>query len=37
MVSHFDEIDATVIADGYAVDRSDKEQDAIEEQVCPFA
>lgn len=37
MVSHFDEIDATVIAEGYAADRSDKEQDAIEEQVRPFA
>lgn len=37
MVSHFDEIDATVIVEGYSAERSNKEQDAIEEQVRPFA
>jgi hypothetical protein len=36
MVSHFDEIDAAIIAEGYSADRSDEELDIIEEQVCPF-
>lgn len=37
MVSHFDEINAAVIAKGFAADRSDEELDLIEEQVCPHA
>jgi hypothetical protein len=36
MVSHFDEIDAAIIAEGYSADRSDEELDIIEEQVRPF-
>jgi hypothetical protein len=37
MVSHFDEIDAAVIAEGYATGRSEEELDVIEEQVRPHA
>jgi hypothetical protein len=37
MVSHFDDIAATVIAEGDTANRSDKELDAIEEQVRPYA
>lgn len=37
MVSHFDDIDVVVIADGYATDRSDEELDVNEEQVRPHA
>lgn len=37
MVSHFDEIDAVVIAEGFTIDRSDKDLDAIEEKVHPHA
>lgn len=37
MVSHFDEIDAGVIAEGFTVDRSDEDLDAIEEKVHPHA
>jgi hypothetical protein len=37
MVSHFAEIDVTVIAVGYTVSQSDEELDAIEDQVHPFA
>jgi hypothetical protein len=37
MVSHFDEIDTAVIAEGYLVERSNEELDAIEEQVHPYA
>lgn len=33
MVSHFDEIDATVIAEGFAVSRGDEELDDIEEKI----
>lgn len=33
MVSHCDEIDVAVIAEGFAVGRSDEELDAIEDQV----
>jgi hypothetical protein len=35
MVSHFDENDATVIAEGFAVGRWDEELDRIKDQVCP--
>jgi hypothetical protein len=37
MISHFDEIDATVIAKGFVADRSSKELDSIEDQVRPHA
>jgi hypothetical protein len=37
MVSQFDEINATVIAKGFAAVRSDEELDRIEDQVCPHA
>ena len=37
MVSHFDEIDVVVIAEGFAIDWSDKELDAIEDQDHPQA
>jgi hypothetical protein len=37
MVSHFDEIDEVVIAEGFAVGQSNKELDAIEDQVRPDA
>jgi hypothetical protein len=37
MVSHFDKIDAALIAEGFVVGRPDEELDAIEEQVCPHA
>jgi hypothetical protein len=36
MVFHFDEIDASIVAEGYSIDRSDEELDVIEEQVRPF-
>jgi hypothetical protein len=36
MVSHFDEIDSFVIAEGYAAGWSEEELDAIEEKVCPY-
>jgi hypothetical protein len=36
MVSHFDEIDATIIAEGYAAGRSNEDLDAIEDEVRPF-
>jgi hypothetical protein len=36
MVSHFDEIDTAIIAEGYTTDRSNEELDVIEEQVHPF-
>lgn len=36
-VSHFDEIDAAVIAEGYAAGRSYEELDVIDEQVYPHA
>jgi hypothetical protein len=37
MVSHFDEIDVVVIAEGFAINWSDKELDAIEDQDHPQA
>ena len=37
IVSHFDEIDASVITEGYATRQSKEELDAIEEQVHPYA
>lgn len=37
MVSNFDEIDATVIVEGFAAGHSDEELDDIEEQVRPHA
>lgn len=37
MVSHFDEIDVVVIVKGHAASWSDKELDAIEEQIHPHA
>lgn len=37
MVSHFDKIDAGVIAEGFITGRSDKDLDNIEEQVRPHA
>lgn len=36
MVYHFDEINATIIAEGYAVGQSDEELDTIEEHVHPL-
>lgn len=36
-VSHFDKIDATLIAEGYVVDQSDEELDRIKDQVRPHA
>lgn len=36
-MSHFDEIDATVIAEGFIVGRCDEELDRIKDQVCPHA
>jgi hypothetical protein len=37
MVSHFDEIGADVITEGYTTGRSDEELNVIKEQVCPHA
>jgi hypothetical protein len=37
MVSHFDEIDVGVIAEGFIIDQSDEDLDAIEEKVHPNA
>ncbi|PWZ52738.1 hypothetical protein Zm00014a_013615 [Zea mays] len=37
MVSHFDEIDVAVIAEGYTAGWSEEELDIIEEQVRPYA
>jgi hypothetical protein len=37
MVSHFDEIDAVMIAEGFAVSQSNEELDTIEDQVCLHA
>lgn len=37
MVLHFDEVDVTVIMEGFATGRSDEELDVIEDQVRPHA